>query len=133
MTNVSALRLHGAGLVIAIAAPLAWAQAGHHVMADPSRLDGAAVQLAIIEGPMNEAVPFTVGLKFPANYRIPPHWHPVVEQATVLAGTVYMGAGEEFDSGSTHVHDWRLAIMPVKSPHAWISSEMIVQLHGTRP
>jgi hypothetical protein len=51
----------------------------------PSLPQGA--QIAVMEGPMNQAVPFTVRLKFPANYRIPPHHHPAVERVTVLSGT----------------------------------------------
>lgn len=142
MTDATALRRYAAGLAMAMAAQLAWAQAGHHVVVDPSKLNWTPVPslpsgalLAVIEGPMNEAVPFTVRLKFPANYRIPPHWHPAVERITVLAGTFHMGAGEKFDSGSTHgLTTGAIAIMPVKSPHyAWTASETIVQLHGTGP
>ena len=33
---------------------------------------GAGVKLALIEGPMNEAVPFMVRIKFPAGARVPP-------------------------------------------------------------
>lgn len=136
------LRRYAAGLAVAIAAPLVWAQTSHHVMVDPAKLDWAPVpslpagaQLAVIEGPMNEAVPFTVRLKFPANYRIPPHWHPAVERVTVLSGTFHMGAGEKFDSASTRaLGAGAIAIMPAKSPHyAWTAGETIVQLHGTGP
>jgi anti-sigma factor ChrR (cupin superfamily) len=61
----------------------------------PSLPKGA--QLAVIEGPMNEAVPFTIRLKFPANYRIPAHWHPAVERVTVLSGEFHMGVGDRLD------------------------------------
>jgi len=46
---------------------------------------------------MSEAVPFTVRLKFPANYGIPAHWHHAVERVTVLSGTFYMGVGDKLD------------------------------------
>ena len=119
-----------------------WAQAGHHTMVDPDKLTWAAVpslprgaQIAVIEGPMNEAVPFTVRLKFPANYRIPAHWHPAVERVTVLSGTFHMGSGDNFDSSKAHaLNVGGMAIMPAKSPHfAWTTGETIVQLHGTGP
>ena len=37
----------------------------------PSLPPGA--KIAVIEGPMNEAVPFTVRLKLPADYKVPAH------------------------------------------------------------
>lgn len=48
----------------------------------PSLPPGA--KIALIEGPMNEAVPFTVRIRFPANYRLPAHWHPAIERVTEL-------------------------------------------------
>ena len=54
-----------------------------HVMVEPNDLKWADVptlppgaKVAIIEGPPNEAVPFMMRLKFPANYKVPAHWHP---------------------------------------------------------
>ena len=114
----------------------------HHTMVSADKLVWAAVpslpngaQISVIEGPMSEAGPFTVRLKFPANYRIPPHWHPAVERVTVLSGTFNMGSGERFDQASTQALDvGGMAIMPAKSPHfAWTATETIVQLHGTGP
>lgn len=135
-------RRYAAAAILALAAPLGWAQAGHHMMSDPDKLNWAPVpslpkgaQLAVIEGPLNEAVPFTARLKFPANYRIPPHWHPAVERVTVLSGTFNMGTGDSFDSSKTQaLNAGSIAIMPAQSRHfAWTSSETVVQLHGTGP
>ena len=79
--------------------------------------------------------PFTMRLKFPANYRIPPHWHPAVERVTVLSGALYMGVGEKFDAGASQaLKVGGLAIMPARSPHfAWTREETVIQLHGTGP
>ena len=138
----SGLHHHAAAAVLALAAPLSWAQADHHMMVDPGKLNWAPVpslpqgaQITVIEGPLNEAVPFTVRLKFPANYRIPAHWHPAVERVTVLSGTLHMGAGDKFDpSKGEPLQAGAIAIMPAKSPHyVWTSGETVVQLHGTRP
>jgi len=68
----------------------------------PSLPPGAKV--AVIEGPMSEAVAFTVRLKLPANYRIPPHTHPAVERFTVLQGTFFMGLGEKADPAKAMPH-----------------------------
>ena len=80
MITASALHRHAAlamAAAMAIAGSVAWAQGGHHTFVDPAKLNWTAVpslppgaQLAVIEGPMNEAGPFTVRLKFPANYRV---------------------------------------------------------------
>ena len=138
----SGLHHHVAAAALALAAPLSWAQADHHMMVEPGKLNWAPVpslpqgaQITVIEGPMNEAVPFTVRLKFPANYRIPAHWHPAVERVTVLSGTLHMGAGDKFDtSKGAPLQAGAIAIMPAKSPHyVWTSGETVVQLHGTGP
>lgn len=130
---VLALAILGAGPVLA--------QGDHRMisLADlkwqdvPSLPRGA--QIAIIEGPMGEPVPFTVRLKFPANYRIPPHFHPAVERVTVLSGTFHMGVGETFDSSKLMpVAAGGVMILQARTPHfASTAGETIVQLHGTGP
>jgi quercetin dioxygenase-like cupin family protein len=142
MTARTTSRRCAAAALLAFAAPLSWAQSGHHQLVDADKLNWAAVpslpkgaQIAVIEGPMNEAVPFTVRLKFPANYRIPAHWHPAIERVTVLSGVFNMGSGDSFDSSKTHaLNPGAMMIMPAKSPHfAWTAAETVVQLHGTGP
>jgi hypothetical protein len=127
-------------LVLACAA--AAAEPGHHVIVEPAALKWAPVpslppgaQAVVLEGPINEAGPFTMRLKFPADYRIPAHWHPAVERVTVLSGTFHIGGGETFDTARGRaIPAGGMVIMPAKSPHyAWTSGETIVQLHGTGP
>jgi hypothetical protein len=67
-----------------------------HLMVAPADLKWAAApgmpcnaQLAVIEGPMNEAKPFTFRLKFPADCKIPPHYHPAARMRR-LPGTARM-------------------------------------------
>ena len=78
-------------IALALFATTAWAQhAGHHQSvkaSGPTVLKWSAVpslpkgaEIAVIEGPMNEAAPFTVRLRFPANYASPAHTHPAVER-----------------------------------------------------
>ena len=127
---------------LATLAATSWGQHDPHRMATPEDLKWSDVpslppgaKLAVIEGPMNQAVPFTVRLKFPDNYRIPPHTHPAIERVTVLSGTFHMGMGEKFDQQKGHALEaGGIAIMQPKTPHfAWTSGETIVQLHGTGP
>lgn len=131
-------------LFIALAgfAAASWGQHDGHTMMTPAELKWTDVgslppgaKLAVIEGPMNQATPFTVRLSFPANYRVPPHFHPAVERVTVLSGTFHMGVGETFDQSKTQaLTAGGIAIMQPKTPHfVWTSSETVVQLHGTGP
>ena len=129
-------------LALASFAAAGWAQHDQHQMVTPDELKWSDVpslppgaKLAVIEGPMNQAVPFTVRLKFPDNYRIPPHFHPAVERVTVLSGTFHMGLGEKFDRKKAQaLKAGSIGIMQPKTPHfAWTSGETIVQLHGTGP
>ena len=91
-----------------LGASAAWAQSGTHQMAMPDELKWtdvpslpAGAKIAVIEGPLNEAVPFTFRLKFPANYQIPAHWHPAIEHVTVISGTFHMGTGDKLDQSDT--------------------------------
>ena len=117
-------------------------EAGAHVMVTPSELKWTDIpslppgaKIAVIEGPMTEAVPFTAQLKFPANYRIAAHWHPAVEHVTVLSGTFHMGTGDRLDTAKTRsLPPGSTAIMQAKTNHfAWTSEETIVLLHGVGP
>jgi quercetin dioxygenase-like cupin family protein len=126
-----------------LAAPAAWAQ-GHaeHIMVAPKDLTWADVpslppgaKIAVIEGPMNEAKPFTVRLKFPADYKIPAHSHPAIEHVTVISGTFNMGTGDKLDAKQTKaLSAGSVAIVQPKTNHfGWTKTETIVQLHGVGP
>src|SRR5262245_44410803 len=55
-------------------------------------------QIAILDGdPMKSGKPFTLRLKMPDGYKIPPHWHPTDENVVVLEGSFMMGMGEKLD------------------------------------
>ena len=100
---------------------------------DTPALPGAKV--AIIEGPLTEAVPFTFRIKFPANYKIAPHWHPAIERVTVLSGTINLGVGDTFyQAKAKALPAGSISIMEPKMNHfAWTSEETVVQLSGMGP
>lgn len=99
----------------------------------PSLPPGA--KIAVIEGPLDQAKPFTFRLKLPANYKIPPHSHPAVERVTVLSGTFNLGMGEQFDPAkTTTLPAGSVAIMQPGTRHfVRIDEETIVQLNGNGP
>lgn len=130
-------------LVAACAAPASAQSLPGHSMMSPADLKWVDVpslppgaKLAVLEGPMNEAVPFTARLRFPANYRIPAHWHPAIEHVSVLSGTFYMGLGDVLDtSKAMAIQPGGFAVMHTKTPHyAFTTAEPTeVQLHGNGP
>ena len=61
----------------------------------------AGAQMAVISGDPGKAAPFTVELKMPDGYRIPPHFHPTDEVATVKEGTFLVGMGDTLDLAKT--------------------------------
>lgn len=121
---------------------MASAQSGHVAVsaadikwgAAPSTLPKGA-QAAILEGNPAASGPFTLRLKFPANYKIPPHWHPAIEHVTVLSGTLNVGMGDKWDeTKGKALSAGSFAVMPPKMHHfAWTSQETVIQLHGTGP
>lgn len=125
------------------AAPTTWAASdAGHIMVVPADLKWADVsslppgaKLTVIEGPLNEANPFTFRLKFPADYKIPAHWHPAIEHVTVISGTFNMGTGDMLDPSKTMpLAAGSIAIMQPKTNHfAWTREETIIQVHGVGP
>ena len=139
-THIFAIFVVAAALCLRI--PTTWAQHSAHVMITPSELKWSDVPslppgatIAVIEGPMNEPVPFTVRIRFPANYKLPAHWHPAVERITVLSGTFNMGVGDELDpQKTTPLVPGSVAIMQPKTHHfALTKEETVVQLNGVGP
>lgn len=61
----------------------------------------AGAQMAVISGDPSKAAPFTVELKMPDGYRIPPHFHPTAEAVTVKEGTLNVGMGDTLDLAKT--------------------------------
>ena len=102
--------------------------------APPSLPPGA--QLAVIEGdPSKAGGAYTIRAKMPDGYRVPPHWHPVTENVTVLEGALFVGVGEKFDeSAGKELTAGSFASMPKGVRHfAWAKGETVIQVHGTGP
>ncbi|MBA3674128.1 MAG: cupin domain-containing protein [Chitinophagaceae bacterium] len=102
--------------------------------AGPASLPVGA-KMATIEGDLSKAGLFTIRLSLPANYRVPPHWHPAVEHVTVLKGGFYMGTGEQFnEAAAVKIAEGGFGLMPIKQPHyAFTKKRTIIQLHGMGP
>jgi quercetin dioxygenase-like cupin family protein len=92
-------------------------------------------QIAVIQGPLNEAKPFIARLKFLANAKVPAHSHTAIEHATVLSGVLNMGAGDKLDASKTQpLGPGSVSIMQPGTNHfAWFGEETVIQLHGVGP
>jgi hypothetical protein len=66
-----------------------------------TRANHVVYSIFLFGEPRSEAVPFTFHVKFPAEYKVPAHWHPVNERITVVSGTLNLGAGDTCDPGKT--------------------------------
>jgi hypothetical protein len=96
----------------------------------------SGAQLAVLEGdPTASTGDFTVRLKMPNGYRIPPHWHPNRENATVILGNFKVGMGDAFDESKMMTYGAGSFGYMDPSMHHYVmaSGEVIVQVHGMSP
>jgi quercetin dioxygenase-like cupin family protein len=120
-----------------------WAQSSHVIVtpqeakwgpAPPLLPEGA--QIAVVAGDPMKAAPYTVRLKFPANYAIPAHSHPTDENVAVVSGAVTFGMGDKLvKSGANKtLGPGGYALMPAGMNHfAYTSEETTILLYGMGP
>jgi uncharacterized RmlC-like cupin family protein len=73
-------------------------------------------------------------IRFPANYKVQPHFHPDERVITVMSGTLYMGYGEQFDENAMKaLPAGSIWTEPVKQPHfVWAKDgEVVIQVVGS--
>jgi len=118
--------------------------AGEHTLVAPGELKWgeappglpAGAKAAIVSGdPSQPQQPFVIRAQMPANYRIPPHWHPTTESITVLSGTVAVGMGDKFDEKAMKdVPNGGFATVPADMHHYFMSkTAATIQVHGIGP
>jgi quercetin dioxygenase-like cupin family protein len=92
--------------------------------------------MAILDGePQKPGAPFTIRVKVPDGYSVPPHTHPTDEHLTVIQGTILLGMGETFDRAKLREFPaGGYAKLPKGKPHFnFYKGETIIQLHGIGP
>ncbi len=101
--------------------------------APPALPPGA--RMAVISGDPTQPGPFVLRAQFPAGYRIAPHWHPTVENVTVLTGTLSLGMGEKFDQPAmTDLAAGGYVALPSGMRHYVVSkSATTLQIEGVGP
>jgi mannose-6-phosphate isomerase-like protein (cupin superfamily) len=102
--------------------------------AGPASLPPGA-QMYVLEGDPTTTGPFTVRLRFPRNYVVPPHYHTAVEHLTVLSGRMHLGMGETINMGSaTLLTAGAFSMMPPGMRHfAHTLEETTIQVNGNGP
>lgn len=99
----------------------------------PSLPKGA--KIAVLEGDPAKEGPFVFRVKVPDGYRIPLHTHPKMERVTVIAGTFYIGMGDEFDVDAAEaMPTGTYGYWPPGMKHfVYVKGETIAQFHGDGP
>lgn len=95
----------------------------------------AGAQMAVMQGNPSGTGLFTIRLKMPSGYRIPPHTHPTDEHVTVISGTFRVGMGGVFDaSKTTMLKSGGFVTAPANGAHfAVTEGPTIVQVHALGP
>src|SRR5262245_15348942 len=128
---------------MALAAPAgALAQDAHKIVsvqgiewepAPPSIPRG--VQRAVLYGDPSQAGLFSLRLKFPPGYVIPPHTHPQPEIATVISGTFHLGMGEKADKSKAQALPAGsfFALSSGMAHFGFVDEHTVIQLNSTGP
>jgi hypothetical protein len=97
---------------------------------DPTPFGGQKVTLV---GDEQKPGMYVYRVRFPANFKVQPHFHPDERVVTVMSGTLYMGYGEQFDeSAMKALPAGSIWTEPAKQPHfVWAKEgDVIVQVVG---
>ncbi|MGI9101493.1 MAG: cupin domain-containing protein [Terriglobales bacterium] len=93
-------------------------------------------QMTVLEGdPGASTGSFTIRVKTPDGYVVPPHWHPKRENVTVVSGAMRLGMGDKMDeSKMTSLPAGSFAYLdPDMHHYVKMKGETVVQIHGPSP
>ena len=94
-------------------------------------------EIAVLSGDPSKQVPFTIRLKFPANYTIPAHSHPGDENVVIVSGALTFGMGDQLvknASQNTTLASGGYALMPANMNHyAYTKSPATIVVYGIGP
>lgn len=112
------------------------------ILHEPSAIEWRAsdslppgAMVAVLEGDPAKEGMFTMRIKMPDGYRVPPHTHARQERVTVLSGTLNLGSGDTFDGEATKaLSAGTYSSMPPGMTHfAWTKGETVLQLSTLGP
>jgi quercetin dioxygenase-like cupin family protein len=116
------------GHVMVLADDITWGPAS------PKLPPGA--QVAVLVG--DPSIPgelYVFRAKLPDGYSVPPHWHPMDENVTVIEGMFTLGFGERVDEAAMReLPAGSYVTLPKEEPHYnRMRGETILQFHGIGP
>jgi quercetin dioxygenase-like cupin family protein len=78
---------------------------------------------------------YTLRRRLPAGYYGPPHYHPHVEYATVISGTLYVAVGDSLErAAAVALPPGSFLRVPPFTAHAvWTEGEVILHFYGPGP
>jgi ketosteroid isomerase-like protein/quercetin dioxygenase-like cupin family protein len=95
------------------------------------------MKLAVLEGDPGAKGPYVIRLEFPAGYRFPVHWHPGIENLTVVSGPFQLAHGNIADWSALKTYaPGDFIYIPPKHAHfggSAASGASVIQLHGEGP
>jgi len=91
-------------------------------------------QLGVLHGDPTKTGEFTIRLKLPDGYKIPPHWHTQPEQLTIISGAFTLHMGDTMKADPHNLDVGAYHYLPAKMHHAAeVKGETIVQINGMGP
>jgi uncharacterized protein (TIGR02246 family) len=95
------------------------------------------MKLAVLSGDPGKAGEYVLRLMFPAGYKFPVHWHPGVENLTVVSGNFLLGMGNSADWNAVKTYSpGDFLYIPPRHAHYGGSTPggtSVIQLHGQGP
>jgi quercetin dioxygenase-like cupin family protein len=91
-------------------------------------------QIVILVGDPTKAETIVQRVKFPPNFKVPPHTHPYSEVVTVLSGTYWNAMGDDTEKG-VPLKPGSVFVLPANhTHHTWTTDEeVILQIYFTGP
>jgi quercetin dioxygenase-like cupin family protein len=92
-------------------------------------------RIAVLQGDPSKSGGYTLRLRFPNGYRIPPHFHPADENVTMLSGTFLVGMGDTLNVRHTQrLSSGGFITVPANAHHFAVARGVtVVQVQGEGP
>jgi len=101
----------------------------------PDFLSAGAKFVVLYGDPGKDGEPYSIRLSMPSGYKIMPHFHPKVENVTVISGHFVAGGGDKIDPKTAkHFPAGSYASLPANMHHfAYAQGATVVQVDGIGP
>ena len=141
---MSKLTRYGLTLVLCALSGVSFSQDRGHVVLLPDdvkwgpaspKLPAGAQMVVLVGDPSMPGALYVFRAKLPDGYSVPPHWHPMDENVTVIKGVFMLGFGERLDKAAMReLPAGSYVTLPKEEPHYnEMKGETILQFHGIGP